>query len=80
MRSAVPSQSTGTLKRAGNRISVEGDHLKRVAGKGKAANLGGTAIQNVKEDALPLLYADGFAMTKHASIDGERMHSQLRKP
>ena len=48
-----------------------------MAGKREAANLGGTAVENVKQNALALLHAHRLAVTEHAAVDGEGIVADL---
>src|SRR5512146_1769976 len=56
----------------GNRIAIERNHLEFVAGKSEAADLGGAPVQDMEENALALLYANGFGVAEFAAVDGER--------
>jgi hypothetical protein len=55
----------------GDRIAVEGHDLEGVTGKRQTANLRGAAIENVKQDALALFDANGFAVPEHPAVNGE---------
>ena len=52
-------------------IAVHRNHAEGVTGKSEAANLGGAAVQNVKQYPLALLHAHRLAVTQHAAVDGE---------
>ena len=45
--------------------------LKLWPGKREAANLGGAAVQDVKQDTLAWFHPHRLAMTEHAPVDGE---------
>src|SRR5262249_30553603 len=59
----------GKTRRIWNRVSIESYDFKDVVRQGKAANFRGTAVQNVKENAIALLLPDRFAMAEHATVD-----------
>ena len=46
-------------------------------GQGEASNLRRAAIQNVKQNALPLLDSNRFTMTKHSTIDRKDLVADL---
>src|SRR5690348_316541 len=55
----------------GYRIAVEGDHFETMAGKGEAADLGGTAIDDMKENAFAAPDTHGVPESELAAVDGE---------
>ena len=67
----------GHIDRIRHGIAIERDDAERVAGQRQAANLGGAAVQHMKEDALALLHANGFSVAEHAAIDGEGVVADL---
>ena len=77
MRSAVPIQRTGTGAGFGTGLPSSAITRKRMAGQGKAANLGRASIQNVKENALAWFDANRLTVTEHAAVDGERAIANL---
>src|SRR5579862_6984064 len=66
-----PEPKGGDHSGSSHWIAVERQNSEAVAGKSEAANLRGAAIENVKEHPFAWLYANGFAVTEHATIDGE---------
>ena len=71
MRSAVPSQRPGSVDGLRERVAVDGEDGEGVAGEGEAADLSGATVEDVEEDAFAWFDADGFAVAKHAAVDGE---------
>src|SRR5882724_11713608 len=53
----------------GNWVAVERDDLELVARKCDATVLDGAGVEQVKEDALALLDADGFACAERLVVD-----------
>src|SRR5580700_8022907 len=54
-----------------HRISIERDELERVTGQRQAANFCSASVEDMKQDAFALLYANGLAVSEHASVDRE---------
>ncbi len=63
--------------RFGERVAIHRDHTEAVSRQSQTANLGRTAIQNVKQHALPLFHPDRLSVTQHVSVDGERIVADL---
>src|SRR4029077_6819227 len=64
---------TGNIYRIRDRVSIESDDLKEVAGQEKAPNFRRAAVQDVKENALAFLHPDRFAMAEHATVDRKEL-------
>ena len=58
-------------------IAIERNNPEGVTGKREAANLGGAAVQHMKQDALALLHAHGLSVAEHAAVDGEGVVADL---